>query len=253
MDQQDRSAGLKCETNGALGWGERENVQTPAVLMSKSQARFTYQGSYSYQINKNSLLLHSWLRSRSNQLSTVRFTSKALSGFGGFSAPVMDLFPAVLTLFTLLGVENTDLRDQFTSAGWEPDRTPVTPQQCIFYSRSAFAKTRLNSKSFSYHSGVLKCFWKFWPVWNCLCWQHFTKLKRDVCRETRCPWAQPITRIRLTNMMLDMRAIQASAVILVIIWTGSDRDRHSEWMFFAALKWLHPQDKFLRWKHNVSP
>lgn len=144
MDQQDRSAGLKCETNGTLGRLERENVRTAAVLMSKSQAHFTYKGSSSYQINKNSLLL------RSNPLSTVRFMSKALSGFGGFSAPVMDLFPAVLTLFTLLGVENTDLRDQFTPAGWEPDRTPVTPQQCIFYSRSAFAKTRTRTPNCSF-------------------------------------------------------------------------------------------------------
>lgn len=56
------------------------------------------------------------------------FKTKALFGFGGFSAPPMDLFPAVLTLFfTLLGAENTDLRDQFTPAGWEPGRTPVTP------------------------------------------------------------------------------------------------------------------------------
>ena len=99
-------------------------------------------------------------RSHSNPLSTVRFTSKAPFGFAGFSAPVTDLFPAVLTLFTLLGVENTDLRDQFTPAGWEPDRTPVGPR----YSGSAFAKTRLNSKSFSYHSGVLKCFPKYRPA-----------------------------------------------------------------------------------------
>lgn len=59
--------------------------------------------------------------------------SKTLFGFGSFSAPVMDLFPAVLTLFSLLGVENTDLRDQFTSAGWEPDRTPAPQQQGFFY------------------------------------------------------------------------------------------------------------------------
>lgn len=43
----------------------------------------------------------------------------------------MDLFPAALTLFTLLGGENTDLRDQFTAAGWEPDRALVASQQCF--------------------------------------------------------------------------------------------------------------------------
>lgn len=145
------------------------------------------------------------LSPQSNLLGMVRFMSKPPFGFGGFSAPVMDLFPTVLTLFTLLGGENTDLRDQFTAAGWKPDRAPV-----FFYSRSAFANTRLNSKLFPYYS-VSKCFWKYLPAWNCLFWQHFTELSRDVYGEakrsawgadvgslTGCPYARPIIRIRLT-------------------------------------------------------
>lgn len=95
-----------------LQGGERDiverNCQQPwceKVKLTLQIKNFTFtriQRSVKQSLFLSMSYLNSLL-SLSNPLSAVRFTSKPPFGFGGFSAPVMDLFPTVLTFFYLVG------------------------------------------------------------------------------------------------------------------------------------------------------
>lgn len=115
--------------------------------------------------------------------------SKVLFGFGGFSAPVIDLFPAVFTLFYLVGCwkiltwgNNLLLLDGHLTG------LKLPPQQGIFFIVWVFCCFLTGWAALFAKAGLQIFFLTFWhfkcfPEYCLSCTLHYTKFEKCLQRE----------------------------------------------------------------------